>query len=106
MENIFNPKTRENWGNVLESKTSELPANKILCAAAGSFLLGTTLKIAGQRKIGSFIGSFALPLLALGAYRKYSASSSSKTENENETETVAPAAAHHEDQTNDLNDPI
>ncbi|MDA6070246.1 hypothetical protein NJT12_11515 [Flavobacterium sp. AC] len=80
MENIFNPKTRENIGYGIKEKPDGISANKILYATAGSLLLGLTLKIAGKRKTASSIGKWALPLLALGGYKKFSGSNASKTE--------------------------
>ncbi|TPG45270.1 hypothetical protein EAH81_01320 [Flavobacterium pectinovorum] len=76
MENILNPQTRENPGYYSEKKTSPISVNKILYCAAGSFLLGATLKIAGKRSVGSWIAKWALPLLAVGCYKKLSHSSS------------------------------
>jgi len=70
MASLFNPVTPENSGYYVEKKIKPIAANKILCAGGGSFLLGKALKLVGQRKIGSFIGSWALPLLVVGGYRK------------------------------------
>lgn len=76
MENIFNPQTRENPGYLAEKNSSPISVNKILYCAAGSLLLGATLKIAGKRSVGSWIAKWALPLLAVGCYKKFSHSSS------------------------------
>lgn len=85
MENIFNPQTRENPGYLAAKNISPISVNKILYCAAGSLLLGTTLKIAGKRSVGSWIAKWALPLLAVGCYKKFSHSSSdSQTEQQKE----------------------
>jgi hypothetical protein len=75
MENPFNPKTPENIGYGVEEKITPISPNKILYAAGSSFLVGAALKIAGKRKAGSFISKWALPLLALGCYRKFAPNS-------------------------------
>lgn len=79
MENIFNPKTPENSGYGIKEKAEGISANKILCAAAGSFIIGTTLKIAGKTKTGSKLKKWTLPLLALGLYRKFTQPSALET---------------------------
>jgi|GEM_PF-2916648 len=72
MENILNPKTRENFGYGIKEKPKGISANKILYAAAGSLLLGLTLKLAGKRKTASSLGKWGLRLLTLGGYKKIS----------------------------------
>jgi hypothetical protein len=84
MENIFNPETLENFGETLEKKAAGLSANTFLCAAAGALLLAATLKIAGKDQAGSFFGKWAIPLLAIGCYKKFSDSSVSNENGENE----------------------
>ncbi|WP_029272883.1 hypothetical protein [Flavobacterium sp. KJJ] len=91
MENIFNPQTRENLGYYAEKEITPISANKILCYAAGSFLVGKTLKAAGKSSAGSFIGKLVLPLLALGFYRKLTDTSESKlkqNEEENKEQQI------------------
>jgi hypothetical protein len=91
MENIFNPQTRENLGYYAEKEITPISSNKILCFAAGSFLVGKTLKAAGKSTAGSFIGKLALPLLALGFYRKFTDGSELKlkqNEEENKEQQI------------------
>lgn len=71
---IFNPKTRENIGYGIKEETTPMSPNKLILAAGGSLLVGGALKMAGKRTAASVIGKFALPLLALGFYRKFSSS--------------------------------
>ncbi|QOG00655.1 hypothetical protein [Flavobacterium sp. MDT1-60] len=82
MENIFNPESMGNFGETLEKKFSGLSSNSLLYAGASSLFLAATLKLAGKGKASSFFGKWAIPLLAIGCYKKYSDSSFSKT-NEN-----------------------
>lgn len=87
MENILNPKTRENFGYGIKEKPEGISANKILYAAVGSLILGLTLKIAGKRKTASSVSKWTLPLLALGGYKKFSGSNAlqSKEKAENDS---------------------
>lgn len=85
MENIFNPESMENLGETLEKKFSGLSSNTFLCAGAGSLFLAATLKLAGNGKAGSFFGKWAIPLLAIGCYKKYSDNSASQI-NDNKAE--------------------
>jgi hypothetical protein len=86
MENIFNPENIENFGETLEKKFSSLSSNTFLCAGAGSLFLAATLKLAGKSQASSFFGKWAIPLLAIGCYKKYSNSSVSKTNEKKEEE--------------------
>jgi hypothetical protein len=72
---LFNPKTPENIGYGIKEETTPMSPNKLIIAASGSLLVGGILKIAGKSTAASVIGKFALPLLALGCYRKYASSS-------------------------------
>ncbi|MCC9064648.1 hypothetical protein [Flavobacterium piscisymbiosum] len=72
MENILNPKTRENFGYGIKEKPQGISANKILYAAAGSLVLGLTLKLAGKRKTAATLGKWGMSLLTLGGYKKLS----------------------------------
>lgn len=85
MENIFNTESMENLGETLEQKFSGLSSNTFLCAAAGSLFLAATLKLTGNGQAGSFFGKWAIPLLAIGCYKKYSDFSNSQT-NDNKNE--------------------
>ncbi|KQW99581.1 hypothetical protein [Flavobacterium sp. Root420] len=85
MENIFNPENMGNIGETLENKFSGLSSNTFLCAGAGSLFLAATLKLAGKGLASSLFAKGAIPLLAIGCYKKYSDSPVSKT-NENKEE--------------------
>lgn len=71
---LFNPKTPENTGYGVKKETTPVSANKLIMAAGGSLLLGGALKMAGKRKAASIISKIALPLLAIGCYRKITSS--------------------------------
>ena len=88
MENIFNTENIGNLGETLENKFSGLSSNTFLCAGAGSLFLAATLKLAGKDQASSFFGKWAIPLLAIGCYKKYSDSSASKTNDKEEKENV------------------
>ena len=89
MENIFNTENLGNFGETVEKKFSGLSSNTFLCAGAGSLFLAATLKLAGKGQASSFFGKWAIPLLAIGFYKKYSDSSVSKSnDNKNEQESV------------------
>jgi len=89
MENIFNTENLGNFGETVEKKFSGLSSNTFLCAGAGSLFLAATLKLAGKGSASSFFGKWAIPLLAIGCYKKYSDSSVSKSnDNKNEQESV------------------
>lgn len=79
MENIFNTENIGNIGETLEKKISGLSSHTFLCAAAGSLLLAGTLKLAGKGQASSFFGKWAIPLLAIGVYKKYSDFSASQS---------------------------
>lgn len=79
MENIFNPENIGNIGETLEKQISGVPSNTFLCAGAGSLLLAGTLKLAGNVQASTFFGKWAVPLLVIGCYKKYSETSISKT---------------------------
>lgn len=89
MENIFNTETLGNLSETLEKKASGLSANSFICAAAGSFLLSATLKLAGNNQASAFFGKWTIPLLAIGCYKKYSNSSLSN-ENQEKQENNKP----------------
>ena len=91
MESIFNTENMGNLRETLEKKFSGLSSNTFLCAGAGTLFLAATLKLAGKSQASSFFGKWAIPLLAIGCYKKYSDSSVSKTndtieEKENQTD--------------------
>lgn len=86
MENIFNSENIENLSETLKNKFSGLSSNAFLCAGAGSLFLAATLKLAGKGSAGSFFGKWAIPLLAIGCYKKYSDSSVSQTTNNKNAE--------------------
>ncbi|OXA75918.1 hypothetical protein SAMN05444397_11266 [Flavobacterium aquidurense] len=86
MENIFNTENMANLGETVEKKISAISPNTLLCAGAGSLFLAATLKLAGKGHAGSFFGKWAIPLLAIGCYKKYSDFSNSKTNNDKEEE--------------------
>lgn len=69
---LFNPKTPDNVGYGEKEKITPMSPNKLILAAGGSLLVGGALKMAGKKSAASLIGSIALPLLALGCYRKFS----------------------------------
>ncbi|SHM74645.1 hypothetical protein [Flavobacterium chilense] len=71
MGNIFNPKTKENTGYGAKEEITPVSPEKLIIAASGSLLVGGALKLAGKHKTASLISKFALPLLALGCYRKF-----------------------------------
>ncbi|MFH6995031.1 hypothetical protein [Flavobacterium sp. FlaQc-48] len=72
---LFNPKTKENTGYGVKEEITPISPNKLIIAASGSLIVGGVLKIAGKRTAASLIGKLALPLLALGCYRKFTSSS-------------------------------
>ena len=84
MENIFNSENIGNIGETVEKKLSGVSSNTFLCAAAGSLLLAATLKLTGNGQASTFFGKWAVPLLAIGCYKKYSNSSFSKTNDNTE----------------------
>jgi hypothetical protein len=88
MEKIFNTENMGNLGETLENKFSGLSSNTFLCAGAGSLFLAATLKLAGKGQASSFFGKWAIPLLAIGCYKKYSDSSTFKTNDKEEKENV------------------
>jgi len=84
MENIFNSENIGNIGETVEKKLSGVSSNTLLCAAAGSLLLAATLKLTGNSQASTFFGKWAVPLLVIGCYKKYSNSSFSKTNDNTE----------------------
>ena len=96
MENIFNSENIGNIGETVEKKLSGVSSNTFLCAAAGSLLLAATLKLTGNAQASTFFGKWAVPLLAIGCYKKYSNSSFSKTSDNkgvNESQIDDPIAS-------------
>jgi len=75
MGNIFNPKTKENTGYGLKEETTPVSPEKLIIAASGSLIVGGALKLVGRHKAASLISKFALPLLVLGCYRKFTSNS-------------------------------
>lgn len=71
MENIFNQEKLEEFTGTLQSKASAISPNTFICAGAGSLFLGAALKLAGKKQASSFFGKWAIPLLAIGCYKKY-----------------------------------
>ena len=71
---LFNPKTKEDTGYGVKEETTPMSPNKLIMAAGGTLLVGGVLKMVGKRNAASIIGKIALPLLALGCYRKFSSS--------------------------------
>lgn len=86
MENIFNTENLGNLGETVEKKISGISPNILLCAGAGSLFLAATLKLAGKGNAGSFFGKWAIPLLAVGCYKKYSDFSASQTNDDDKEE--------------------
>ena len=85
MENIFSPEKMGNLGEKVDQKFSGLSANTFFCAGGGSLLLAAALKLAGKNQASSFVGKWAVPLLAIGCYKKVSGSASTKSEDDGES---------------------
>lgn len=79
-QNIFNMKLFDPTKLLLkmEQKTTNLPVKTFVCAGVSSFLLAKALKKTRHPKMGSFVATLALPLLAFGAYKKISNTELSK----------------------------
>ena len=54
----------------MESVTSKLPSDLFLWTALGAFAASAVLHATNQKKIGSFIGQWVVPLLLFGVYKK------------------------------------
>ena len=54
----------------IEKKTSRLPSDLFLWAAAASIAVSAVLQIRGKRKQSLFVGQWVSPILLLGVYNK------------------------------------
>lgn len=66
MENLLNEENLENIRDLIESKLEDIPGELILLGGAGTLLLSSYLTKKGNKQAAAFIGSLAVPILAIG----------------------------------------